>query len=176
MARVPAAVAGPLVSGAVPVELDAVLVGVAEVEGFADAVVGGAVEGDAGGDEAAEGVGEVGAGGVEDGEVVEAGGAGRGRLAAEALPGVEADVVVVAAGGEEGGGVADALGDLEAEDAVVEGEGAVEVGDLEVDVADAGLRVDGGWALMEWMPRVGWVRWRWRPGLPSICRRPSSRR
>lgn len=65
--------AGPLVGGAVPVEFDAVLVGVGEVEGFADAVIGGAVEGDVGGGEAAEGVGEGGAGGVEDCGVEEAG-------------------------------------------------------------------------------------------------------
>ena len=35
---------GAIGFGAVPVELDAVEVGVVEVEGFADAVVGGAVE------------------------------------------------------------------------------------------------------------------------------------
>jgi hypothetical protein len=62
--------AGPLGFGAVVVEFEAVVVGVAEVEGFGDAVVGGAFEGDVIGEEAAEGVGEVWAGGVEDGEVV----------------------------------------------------------------------------------------------------------
>ena len=136
-------VSGPLGFGAVPVEFDAVVVGVVEVESFADAVVGCAVQGDVGGEEATEHIGEGGAGGVEDGEVVEAGGSGRRRLAAERLPGVEADVVVVAAGGEEGRGVAEALRDLEAEDAVVEGEGAVEVGDAEMDVAHAGVGMDG---------------------------------
>ncbi len=136
-------VARPFGFGAIPVELYAVEVGVVEVEGFADAVVGGAVEGDVGGEEAAESVGQGCARGIEDGEVVEAGGAGRGWLAAERLPGVEADVVVVAAGGEEGGGVAHALRDVEAEDAVVEGERAVEVRDAKVDVAHAGLGMDG---------------------------------
>jgi len=71
-------VAGPGFFGTVPVELDAVAVGVAQIERFADAVVGGAVEGDAGGDEAPEGVGEFGAGRVEDRDVVEAGRTGRG--------------------------------------------------------------------------------------------------
>ena len=169
MVRVPVGGAGPVGFGAVPVELYAVEVGVVEVEGFADAVVGGAVEGDVGGEEAAEGVGQGCAGGVEDGQVVEAGGAGRGRLAAEGFPGVEAYVVVVAAGGEEGGGVAHALGDVEAEDAVVEGEGAVEVGDAEVDVTHAGLRVDRR-AVCSWCGQCRWLgeaRWRWRRGLPS---------
>ena len=87
--------------------------------------------------------------------MIEAGGAGRGRLAAEGLPGVEADVVVVAAGREEGGGIADAQGDLEAEHAVVEGEGAVEVGDAEVDVTHAGLGMDGSRAHGVGRPSVG---------------------
>jgi len=96
-----------------------------EVEGFADTVVGGSVEGDIGRKKAAEGVGQGGARRIEDGQVVEASGAGRRRLAAEGFPGVEADVVVVASRGKERGGVAHAHGDVEAEDAVVEGEGTV---------------------------------------------------
>jgi len=139
--------AGPLGGGEVAVELEAVAVGVFEVEGLADAVVGGAGEGDAGVAEAAEGVGEGGSVGVEDREVVEAGGAGGRRPTAPALPGVQADVVVVAAAGrgEEDGLGAHALDDVEAEDAVVEGEGAFEVGDAEVDVADADGAGHGGW-------------------------------
>ena len=61
----------------VPVQLDAVAVGVAQVERLAHAVVAGAVERDAGVDQPAQRVGERGAGGVEDREVVEAGRAGR---------------------------------------------------------------------------------------------------
>ena len=45
--------------------------------------------------------------------------------------------MVVAAGGEECSGVAHALHDLQAECAGVESDGAFEVGDFEVDVADA---------------------------------------
>ena len=141
--EVAAGVFGPLAFGAIPVELDTVVVGIVEVEGLADAVVGGSVEGDVGGEEAVQSVGQCCAGGIEDGEVVEAGGSGRWRRAAEALPGVEADVVVVVTCGEECGRVADVLGDLEAENAVVEGEGAVEVGYAEMDVADAGLGMNG---------------------------------
>ena len=74
--------ARPLVFGAVPIEFDAVLVGVAEVEGFADAVVGRAFEGDFGCDEPAERVGERGARGVKDRQVIQAGRmCGRGRRA-----------------------------------------------------------------------------------------------
>ena len=148
-------VSGPFGFGAIPVEFYAVVVRVVEVEGFAYAVVGGSVEWDVGGDEAAQSVGQGCSRGIEDGEVVEAGGSGCGRLAAERLPGVEADVVVVTAGGEEGCGIAHALGDVEAEDAVVEGEGAVEVGDAEVNVTHAGVRVDCGGAHGVGMPLVG---------------------
>ncbi len=142
---------GPLGLGAVDVEFDAVVVGVAEVEGFGDAVVGCAIEGDVVCDETAEGVCEFFAGGVEDGGVVEAGGAFGGGAGVFGVPGVEADVVVVVAGGEEGGGITEALGFGEAEDVAVEVEGAFEVCDFEVDVADAGFGVEGG----NWWRSVG---------------------
>jgi hypothetical protein len=132
--------AGPFGLGAVAVEFDAILIGVAEVEGFAHAVIRGPVELDAGLDEAAKGIGEGGAVRVKDRGVIEPGGAGRGRASATAFPGVEADVVMVAAGGDEGGLGAEALLEFEPEHAAVKGEGAVKVGDLEVNVTDA----DGG--------------------------------
>lgn len=131
---------GPVGFGAVPVEFDAVLVGIAKVEGFADAVVGGAVEGDIGRNEALEGGGKFGLGREKDGEVIEAGGAGWGWFAASAFPGVERDVMVVAASSKEDGAAAVALADFKAEDALIEGEGASEIGDFEVNVTNA----DGG--------------------------------
>jgi hypothetical protein len=51
-------------------------------------------------------------------------------------------VVVVAAGRDEGYLLAEALLQLESEHAAVEGEGAIEVGDLEVDVADVDAGID----------------------------------
>ena len=68
---------------------------------------------------------------------------GAGHGAALALPGVEPDVVVVAAGGEECGAVTQALRHLEAEHVAIEADGALEVGDLEVDVTDARAGFDG---------------------------------
>src|SRR5580704_11246787 len=130
-------VVGPEVARAIPVEFDAVVVGVAEIDGFANAVVGGAFEGNFCGEDAAKGGGEFRARGVDDGGVVEAGGARWRRVAGETFPGVQADVMVIAAGGEERGGVAHALHNLQAEHAGVELDGALEVADLEVDVADA---------------------------------------
>jgi hypothetical protein len=135
--------ARPLGLRAVPVELDAVAIGIAEIERLADAVVGGSLKRNVRADKAAERIGQLRARGIDDGEVIETSGARSGRGAAAALPGVDADVVMVAAGGEEGGCVADALRDFEAEDVVIEGERAVQVGDLEVNVTYAGFGVDG---------------------------------
>ena len=79
---------------------------------------------------------------VEDRQVIQARRARRRRRAAVAFPGVEADVVVVAAGRDERGARAVALHHLEPEHAAIEGEGPLEVGDLEVDVADAHAGID----------------------------------
>ena len=75
--------------------------------------------------------------------MVKARGAGRRRGATQALPGVQADVVVVAAGGQERGGITEARGHLEAEHVAVKTQGAFQVGHLEVNVAEAGLGMDG---------------------------------
>ena len=53
--------------------------------------------------------------------------------------------MVIAAGRDEGRLVAVAQLQLEAEHAAVEVEGAVEIGDLEVNVADVDVRIDGAW-------------------------------
>lgn len=134
---------GPLGLGFVPVEFDAVLVGVAKVESLAHAVVGCAVEWNLGGQETAEGVSEVGAGRVEDRRVIKAGVPGRGRGGAEAFPRVESDVVMIPAGGDKRSLRAVALHQLEAEDAAVEAERAVEISDLQVHMADPGAGSDG---------------------------------
>ena len=54
-------------------------------------------------------------------------------------------MVVVAAGGDEGR-AGPAGGQLETQDAAVEIERPLQVGDLQVDMADAHPRVDGGQA------------------------------
>ena len=68
----------PLVLRPVPIELDAVVVRVAQVERLGDAVVAGAFERDLGDDQPLERIGEQPPGRVEDGGMVETGGAGGG--------------------------------------------------------------------------------------------------
>src|SRR6202051_4061951 len=75
--------------------------------------------------------------------MVKPGGAGSGRRAAAALPGVEPDMVVVAAGRDEGG-AGPAGGQRETQHAAIEIERPLQIGDLEVDVADLDPVVDGG--------------------------------
>ena len=57
-------------------------------------------------------------------------------------PRVQPDVVVIPTRGQERQLITDAAGDAEAEHVAVEGEGAVEVGHLEVDVADLRAGID----------------------------------
>src|SRR5580704_2009937 len=75
--------------------------------------------------------------------MVKPGGAGRRRRAAAALPGVEPDMVVVAAGRDEGG-AGPAGGERESQHAAIEIERPLQIGDLEVDVADLDPVIDGG--------------------------------
>ena len=124
-------------------QLDAVFVGIAQVEGFAHAVIAGAIERNARAQHAMQRIGECRPRRIEDGSVEEAGGARRRWMATLALPGIESDVVVVAAGRDECGARAHALHQLEAEHIAIEAERAVEVGDLEVDMSDAGTGDDG---------------------------------
>ncbi len=79
-------VARPLFLRPVPIKLDAVVVGIAQIERLADAVVGGAFERNFGLDQPAQRVGKLRAGRIKDGEVVEAGAARRRRRAAARSP------------------------------------------------------------------------------------------
>src|SRR4051794_10347263 len=106
-------------------------------------MIRGALELDSGLQDPPEGEREVPPRGIADGGVVEAGPTRRGRRAAAALPGVEADVVVIAAGRDEGGLRPEARGELKAEDAAIERQRAFEVGHLEVDVPDVRAGGDG---------------------------------
>lgn len=132
---------------AIPVELDAVVIGVAQVESFADAVVRSAFERDAGALETSKGVSEIGACGIENRRVIETGRTRRRWRTTEAFPSIQPDVMMIASSGNEGGGGSVADSEFEAKDAAVEFESAFEIRDLEVNVTDAGLRRNGTEAL-----------------------------
>ncbi len=135
--------ARPLLLRTIPIELDAVLVGIAQVQRFADAVIAGAVELDPGADHPVQRVRQRRPGRIEDRGVKQSRGARRRRMAAFALPGVEPDMVVIAAGRNEGRARAHPLHQLEAEHAAVKRKRAVEIGDLEMNMPDPRAGNDG---------------------------------
>ena len=122
------------------VEHHRVAVGVGHVQRLRDAMVRGTFKPVASLQDALQGIGQVGAFRVDDGQVEQPRGAGRGRLAALALPGIQPDVVMVVAGGHEGGLVAVLLLEAEPQHADIKADGAVEVRHLEVNVADTRTR------------------------------------
>src|SRR6266566_2485360 len=125
----------------VAIELDPVLVGIAQRERLAHAMVGSAVERNAGRNETAERVRQRGARRIEDREMIEPGGPGRRRRSAQTLPGVERDVMMIAAGRDEGG-AGSPLGELEAQHAAIEFQRPLEIGDFEMHVADPDPAID----------------------------------
>ena len=127
----------------IPVELDTIPIGIAQIEGFADAVVAGAFEWNACLIEPKERLAERRAIRIPDREVIQTGRSSCGRLAAAALPCVETDVMVIAAGAEKRRAAPHPLGDVESEDPLVEGQRAIEIRDFQVHVADIDPWVDG---------------------------------
>ena len=128
----------PLAARPIPVELEAVAIRVAQIERLADAVIAGAVERHRGVAKPAQRVAERGPIRVADRKVIETGRPRRGRSAALALPGVQADVVVIAAGAQEGGRLSHPLRHFEAQHAGVERKGAFQVRHFEMDMPDVG--------------------------------------
>ena len=122
----------------VAIELDAVLVGITQIERLADAVVAGAIKLDAGLDHAIQRIRQRRARRIENGGVKQPGGIRRRRMAAFAFPGVEPDVMVIAAGRNERRAGAHPLHHLKTEHAAIEAERAFEIGDLEMDMPDPG--------------------------------------
>src|SRR5207237_6753868 len=114
--------ARPLFLRPIPVELDAVVIRVPQVERFADAVIGRAVERDAGVDQPAHRISQRGAGRIQDGKVIQAGRPRRRWVATGAFPGVQPDVVMIVATGNERRAAAVPPRELEAQHATVEPE------------------------------------------------------
>ena len=80
--------------------------------------------------------------GIEDGDMVQPGVARRRRRAAAALPGVQADVMVVARRPRGTPLAFRSAGQRKPEHVTVERNGALEIRDLQMDVADADVWVD----------------------------------
>lgn len=106
---------------AVPVKFNAVVVRIAEIQGFADSMIGCSIKRNFVRGQSFEGISQRCSGGINDGQMVEACcSRGRGR-AIFALPRVEADVMVIAACGDESSGRTEPLYEIETEYAAIEG-------------------------------------------------------
>ena len=127
--------ARPLLARPVPLELEAVLLGVAEVKRLMRAVVRCTLERPPGLDETPECIAERGSRRVADGDVVEPGRVPRRGRAAGGLPRVEAEVVVIATCGQEEG-VGHLHDDVEAEDPDVEVLDTTEIRSLQMHMTN----------------------------------------
>jgi|GEM_PF-4357387 len=87
----------PLVLRPIPIQLDAILIRIAQIQRLAHLMIRRAVERDACGFEPSQGISRIRTLRVEDRRVEKPGGARGGWLAAEAFPGVQTDVVMIAA-------------------------------------------------------------------------------
>jgi hypothetical protein len=92
-------------------------------------------------DDPAQRASQVGARWKEDGRVVQACAPRRGRRASEALPRIQANVVVIAARRNKRRLGSKALLQLEPEHVAIEAERALEISHLQVNVADADVRM-----------------------------------
>lgn len=136
--------AGPGLLGFVPIKLNAVLIRIAEIKSFADSVIRCPIERNTCPDQSLQGISKLGSGGIENGEMEKSRRSGGGRMTSLALPRIESDVMMIPACREKRRLPPVTLGHLKAEDILVEVDGAIKVGDLEVDMPDARTRMD--WA------------------------------
>src|SRR5262249_16705995 len=132
----PIGVAWPLLLRAVSVELDPCEARIVQVERFADGVVRRPVELDACSDETTQRVGQSRPSRVPDRDVIETRGPWSWRRAALAFPGVQPNVMVVAPRRDEDRLATVARLFLEAEDVAPEAQRSLDVGNLQVDVAN----------------------------------------
>src|SRR5262249_715836 len=137
--------ARPLLTWPIPIKLDPVVIGIAQIERFAHAVIGSALERNIGRDQTSKRISQCGGGRIQHGQMVEARGTRRWWIAAAAFPRIEPDVMVIAAGGNKCCLRSPALHQLEAERAAIEVQRAINIGDLEMDMANANAGVNGSY-------------------------------
>ncbi len=127
----------PLAGVAVPRQLDAIEIGIVQIKREVCAVVVVAVDLPAAVQQPPEGIGEIAPGRIVDGEMIEPGRSSLRRFATSAFPSIQSDVVVIPARGQKRG-AAQMVEQIETEYIAIELDGAVEIGDLEMDMPDMG--------------------------------------
>lgn len=132
----------PLARIAIPGQLDAVEIGIVQIERDMRAVVVVPLDLPAVVPQSLEGHRQIAPGRIVDREVVEPGRAALWRLPTGALPGIQRDVMVIPARAQKRSG-AHVVEQIEPEHIAIEPDGAVEIGNLQMHMADMSSGRDG---------------------------------
>ena len=132
----------PLARIAVPGQLDAIEIGIVQIEREMRAMVVIPVDLPTVFQQTLEGHRQIAPGRIVDGEVIEPGRTALGRLATGALPGIEGDVMVIPARAQKRRG-AHVVEQIEPERIAIERDRPIEIGDLQMHMADMGSGWDG---------------------------------
>ncbi len=142
--KVSFSVTWPFGLGAVAVKLYPIAIGIRDIDRLADSVISGALNRDPGLDQAAQGIGQLRAIRVEERSVIKPCVTLRCGCATKTFPGIQTKVVMIATSRQKCRPCAEFLLNLKTKHALVKGDGAVKVGHFQVDMANAGLGVNGG--------------------------------
>ena len=134
----------PVAPRTIPIQFDAVLIWVVEIQRFTDAMIRGAVECNPSLLQSVESVCQCGAIRIQNGDVVQSRGTGRRGPTARALPRVEPNVMVVPTRANESCLRSHTCREFEAKYTAVKLQGPFEVGDSQVDVSNRDPRINGG--------------------------------
>ena len=134
--------ARPRIARPIPVKLDAVFVGIAQVKRFAHAVIRGAIEGNAGPLHAHQRIGQFRPRGIKNRGVKKPRASRWRRRTAQAFPRIQAEVMMIPASRNKRRASTEALRQLEAKDATIKCQRALQVGDLEMHMADPHVRMN----------------------------------
>lgn len=134
---------GPFVRGSIPVELEPVAVRIVQIQSKADTVIAGSIQLDSRTLQPSKCIRERGFRWVANRSMKKSRRTAWWWGTATTLPCVEADMMVIVASCEERCLSAISLLELEAKDVLIKCDGALEIGNFEVNVTDVGAWIDG---------------------------------
>jgi len=137
-------IAGPLLPWPIPAQFEAYAIRIVEVDGFAHSMVDDLIHPDPCCNESLERIRKRRPRGIQDGNVIETGRSCRRWRASETFSRIQPDQVMIGAGRDQGCPRVKALRNLEAENITIERKRPLEIGNLEMDVANSRSRIDRG--------------------------------
>ncbi len=121
----------------IPIKLYAILIRIAQINGFADTMIGSTIKLYPSIEDTAQRHGKIGSCRMQNGQMKQARGMAWRRRRSLALPSIEPYVVMVTASGNEGCLLAKALCESESEHATIESQSSLDLRDLKMNVANA---------------------------------------